>query len=204
MIKDQTDYRFIYRADLFENYPKVSLKKGVVKAKDLLQKALSQGQFEYQFSKEKDILIKAKSSEVTADKHSTSAQQYTITGVVLDDKGMPLPGVNVILKGKNKGAFTDFDGKYSIKLKNIDKNTMLTFSYVGFKIQEVVIGNKTVVDVIMVADFSGLNEVVVIGYGTSTVKDATGVISRISAKEIDDAPAGASVEGLLQGKASGG
>ncbi|MEL0650746.1 SusC/RagA family TonB-linked outer membrane protein [Algibacter sp. TI.3.09] len=203
MIKNQTDYRFIYRADLFENYPKVSLKKSVVKAEDLLQKALSQGQFEYQFSKEKDILIKAKSLEVTANKHLASAQQYSITGIVLDDKGIPLPGVNVILKGKNKGVFTDFDGKYSIKLKNIDKNIILTFSYVGFKSQEVVIGGKTVVDVTMVADFSGLDEVVVIGYGTSTVKDATGVISRVTAKDIETAPMGASISSLLEGRAAG-
>lgn len=203
MIKNQTDYRFIYRADLFENYPKVSLKKGIVKADELLQKALSQGQFEYHFSNERDILIKAKSSKITDNENSTIAQQYNITGVVLDEKGMPLPGVNVILKGKNKGASTDFDGRYSIKLNSIDKNTVLFFSYVGFKTQEVVVGSITEINVTLLPDLSGLDEVVVIGYGTSTVRDATGVISRVTAKEIQTAPMGASVSSLLEGRAAG-
>jgi len=203
MIKEQTSYTFIYRSNLFENYPKVSLKKGTIRANKLLEKTLSLGNFSCDFAEDKTILIKGKPPVVVQEAESIAVLQQTIKGTVLDERGQPLPGVNVIVKGTRTGTSTDFDGKYELKLTNSDENTVIVFSYVGYENQEIVLGTKTTIDLKMIPNLAGLEEVVVIGYGTSKVKDATGVISRISAKEIESAPMGASVESLLQGRSAG-
>lgn len=203
IIKEQTDYTFIYRSDLFEDYPKVSLKKGIIRANKLLERALSQGNFVYDVSSKNTIMIKGKVSKKETISKNINALQKPIKGTVVDERGEPLPGVNVIVKNSRTGTSTDFDGKYKLKLANINPNTVLVFSYVGYKDQEVIIGSKTAIDIKMIPNLADLDQVVVIGYGTSTVRDATGVISRISAKEIENAPMGASVESLLQGRAAG-
>jgi len=204
IIKSQTNHSFIYRADLFNNYPKVNLEKGIIRANNLLKKALSKGSFSCEFSEDKTIIIKEKPSEVVrVPKIVKAIQQTIISGTVVDESGEPLPMVSVYEKKTKKGTSTDFNGKYSLNLGSGFDGKTLIFSYIGFETQEVLIGEKTVINIKMVASSAGLDEVVVIGYGTTKVKDATGVISRISAKEIEDAPMGLSVEGLLQGKAAG-
>ena len=202
MIKNQTDYRFIYKADLFKNYPKISLKKGILQANKLLEISLSKGDFIYEFSKENTIIIKKKVSIKKLVIKTDEVLQKTITGIVVDESGELLPNVAVVVKNTKKGVFTDFDGKFTITLANSNENTVLVFSYLGYKDTEVVIGSKEFINVEMISSLNGLDEVVVIGYGTSKVRDATGVISRITAKEISNSPE-ATVESLIQGKASG-
>lgn len=202
MIKNQTDYRFIYKADLFKNYPKISLKKGILQANKLLEISLSKGDFIYEFSKENTIIIKKKVSIKELVIKTDEVLQKTITGIVVDERGELLPNVAVVVKNTKKGVFTDFDGKFTITLANSNENTVLVFSYLGYKDTEVVIGSKEFINVEMISSLNGLDEVVVIGYGTSKVRDATGVISRITAKEISNSPE-ATVESLIQGKASG-
>ncbi|UMB62022.1 SusC/RagA family TonB-linked outer membrane protein [Lutibacter sp. A80] len=204
MISNQSDYKFIYHEDLFNNLPLVHLKKGTIKANKLLEQSLSGSNVIFEFTNKNTIVIKESLPVPIASEEDTAPlQQLTITGTVVDDEGQPLPGVNVIVKGSKTGVSTDFNGKYELKLNNRDEKTILIFSYVGFKNQEIVIGTKTIIDVKMTTNLAGLEEVVVIGYGTSKVKDATGVISRVVEAEIEDAPMGVSVEGLLQGKAVG-
>ncbi|MCK0130824.1 SusC/RagA family TonB-linked outer membrane protein [Flavobacteriaceae bacterium F08102] len=204
IIRSQTKYTFLYQSGLFNNYPKVTLKKGTIRANKLLQQTLSQGNFMCEFSSENTILIKEEEANTPpTTTNIIDALQQTIKGVVVDENDQPIPGVNVILKGTKKGTSTDFDGKYQLTLNGLNDKAVLVFSYVGYEKQEINIGTKTTIDVKMVPSLAGLDEVVVIAYGTSKVKDATGVISRISAKEIEDAPMGSSVESLLQGKAVG-
>lgn len=98
-----------------------------------------------------------------------NAQEMTINGIVSDESG-PLPGVNVIVKGTSDGVQTDFDGKYSIK---IQKGKILVFTYLGFKTKEVKAKDETTINVMMEADSSVLEEVVVVGYGTTKQSMAT-------------------------------
>ena len=91
----------------------------------------------------------------------TFAQEKTVTGTVVDDEGLPLPGLNVIEKGTSNGVQTDFDGNYSI---TVAQGNVLVFSYVGFAKQEVTVGTADVIDVTMKVDASALEEVVVMGY----------------------------------------
>ena len=204
IIKSHTNHSFIYRADLFKNYPKIKLEKGIIRANNLLKKALSKGSFSCEFSEDETIVIKEKPTEVVRISKTVKAiQQTIISGIVVDESGEPLPMVSVYEKKTKNGTSTDFNGNYSLNLGSSSKDKILVFSYIGFENQEVVVGDKTILNIKMRPSLSGLDEVVVIGYGTSKVKDATGVISRISAKEIENAPMGASVESLLQGKSPG-
>ncbi len=91
----------------------------------------------------------------------TFAQEaQTVDGTVTDEDGMPLPGVNIVVKGTSKGTQTDFDGKYNILAKS---NDILVFSYVGFVTQEYRVGNATTIDAVMATDAAELEEVVVMG-----------------------------------------
>ncbi|WP_111709436.1 SusC/RagA family TonB-linked outer membrane protein [Lutibacter citreus] len=127
--------------------------------------------------------------------------QQTITGKVTETTaGTRLPGVGIIIKGTTTGTSTDFDGNY--KIENVKTGDILVFSYIGFKSQEISVGNSNIIDVILEESAEALEEVIVIGYGTTTVKDATGSVAAVTE---DDFNKGAivSTDQLLTGKAAG-
>lgn len=127
------------------------------------------------------------------------AQEKTVTGTVLDDDGLPLPGVNVIEKGTNNGTQTDFDGNYSI---SIGQGSVLVFSYVGFASQEITVGSSNSYDVTLASDADALQEVVVLGYSTKGVEEVTGSSVSVGGEEVANIPV-PSVEQALQGKVAG-
>jgi TonB-linked SusC/RagA family outer membrane protein len=108
--------------------------------------------------------------------------QNSIKGTVTDNQGAPLPGVSIVVKGIAKGTTTDFDGVYS--LENIKSDNILIFTYLGFEPQEIQIENNTTLDVRMAESSVGLEEVVVVGYGTVKKKDLTGSIAKVDAEEL--------------------
>ncbi|MDR2773559.1 MAG: SusC/RagA family TonB-linked outer membrane protein [Tannerella sp.] len=129
------------------------------------------------------------------------AQDGTVvTGTVVDVSGEPLVGVNIICRDADgNGTVTDMDGKYSIYTPR--RNVTLTFSYIGFVTQEIVVTGK-VVDVVMTEDLQNLEEVVVIGYGTARKRDLTGAISTIRTERYEaDAPR--TVQDLLRANTAG-
>lgn len=128
------------------------------------------------------------------------AQGRTVTGKVTDPAGTALPGVSVQLKGTQRGTNTDADGKYS--LANVPDNATLVLSFIGYTSQEVVVGNRSTVDVKLADDTKALDEVVVVGYGTAKRKDLTGSVVQVSAKDFN---AGVNPNPLqaIQGKVAG-
>ncbi|MEZ4817479.1 MAG: SusC/RagA family TonB-linked outer membrane protein [Flavobacteriaceae bacterium] len=125
--------------------------------------------------------------------------QITVGGNVSDANG-PVPGVNVIVKGTSNGAQTDFDGNYS--LNDVASNAVLVYSYIGYVTQEVAVGGRTNINVTLQEDVESLAEVVVIGYGTTTVKDATGAVTAVTSEDFNKGII-TSPEQLIQGKAAG-
>ncbi|MEP3836160.1 MAG: carboxypeptidase-like regulatory domain-containing protein, partial [Algibacter sp.] len=103
---------------------------------------------------------------VITEENTNNTSQQTVSGIVTDVNGQPIPGVNVLEKGTTNGVQTDFDGVYSISTSN--QNTTLVFSFVGFKTKEVAITNQTTLNVSLEEDISQLDEVVVVGYGTQS------------------------------------
>jgi iron complex outermembrane receptor protein len=122
----------------------------------------------------------------------------SVKGVVTDADG-GLPGVSVTIQGTTTGVQTDFDGNYSIKASQGD---VLVYSYLGYKTELRTVGAETVINVTMTEDATQLEEVVVIGYGTTTVKDATGSVASVRAEDFNKGVI-ASPEQLIQGKTAG-
>lgn len=127
------------------------------------------------------------------------AQDITVKGEVKDEQGLPLPGVSVKIKGSNRGAMTNSAGAYTL---GVPADASLTFSFIGFKTIEEVIGGRTTINVTLTEDNNQLNEVVVVGYGTQTKKDLTTAVVSISAKDLENQPVTNPLQ-AIQGKAAG-
>jgi TonB-dependent starch-binding outer membrane protein SusC len=127
--------------------------------------------------------------------------QQIINGTVIsaEDK-QPLPGVNVIVKGTSTGVITDLNGIYSIEIK--DETAALVFSFVGMQTMEVPINGQTEINVSLETELTGLDEVVVVGYGTTIKSELTGSISSLSGEDLQKVPNN-TFEAALQGKTSG-
>lgn len=194
IIKQQTDYRFVYKSNLFKDFPEVHLKKGIIKANKLLQQSLSSGDFNLVFTDEKTILIKEKTAKISND-----YMQQSITGKVTNEKGIPIPGVNISEKGSTKGVSSDFDGNYSI---TSSKGKTLVFSYIGMQTSEVVIGDNLKINVVLKMDSQSLEEIVLVGYGSQKRKDITGSVSKINVQEINKSNS-VSIDNALVGRAPG-
>lgn len=125
--------------------------------------------------------------------------QNTISGTVTDDNNIPVPGVEILVQNTTRGTTTDFDGNYSIDVNNGD---VLLFKYLGYKTVQVKMDGQTTVDINLEPDENVLEEVVLVGYGTSRKKDITGSVSSISREEMTKGNI-VSPNDLLQGRAAG-
>jgi TonB-dependent starch-binding outer membrane protein SusC len=128
------------------------------------------------------------------------AQTKTLTGTVRDDKGNPVPGASILVKGKRTGATTDAQGAFSLNLPVSAKSILV--SYVGFETQEIPVGSGSSVDVSLQPSKTSLDEVVVVGYGTQKRKDVTGSVSSVKGSSFKDLPV-TNVTAALQGRAAG-
>jgi TonB-linked SusC/RagA family outer membrane protein len=131
---------------------------------------------------------------------SVHAQTFSVKGNVADENGMPLLGVNVLVKDETRGTVTDFDGNFT--LDNVAAGDVIQFTYVGFESREITIVDDAFLNVVMVTDTESLAEVVVIGYGTQQRKDITGSVSVIGEDAIEELNP-IKVEQALQGTAAG-
>ncbi|WP_299130778.1 TonB-dependent receptor [uncultured Winogradskyella sp.] len=128
--------------------------------------------------------------------------QNTVSGVVKDAGGMPIPGASIVQKGTANGTSTDFDGNYTLELALGEQ--ILLVSYVGFKTQEIQVNGRTTLDVLLEEDVASLDEVVIIGYGTQKKESVVAAISQIKGKELMERNLGvANVEQALQGNLPG-
>jgi len=128
-----------------------------------------------------------------------SAQQITITGNVTDKSGSGVPGVSILVKGTTQGGITDINGDYTIKAA---PDAVLVFSFIGYKTVELPVEGRTIIDVQMEEEAIGMEEVVVVGYGTSKVKDVTGSLVTINGDELTKQQV-TNVGQVLQGKVAG-
>ncbi|MDG1398162.1 MAG: SusC/RagA family TonB-linked outer membrane protein [Polaribacter sp.] len=126
------------------------------------------------------------------------AQERTVSGIVSDESG-PLPGVSVILKGTTNGTETDFDGKFTIKAS---KGDVIVLRYLGYKETEITINDSNIINVTLTEDANVLDEIVVVGYGTTTKKSFTGTASVVDNANIE-AKAVSNVAQALIGEVSG-
>ena len=127
-------------------------------------------------------------------------QGITVRGTVTD-KGEPIPGVNVVIKGASTGVISDVEGKYAITVP--DRNTVLVFSFVGYASQEFPVGNQTTINVILEEEIREIEQVMVIGYGTMRKSDLTGSVSQVRSDMIENQAVLSDPIQVLQGKVAG-
>tara|TARA_A100001015_G_scaffold205580_1_gene229849 strand:+ start:22 stop:1233 length:1212 start_codon:yes stop_codon:yes gene_type:complete len=125
--------------------------------------------------------------------------QQSVGGTVVDPAGVPLPGVNVVIKGTDTGTSSDFDGNFTIEASDTD---VLIFSFVGFKDQEVSVGDTTSFNISLEEEASFLDEIIVTGYGTQTRREVTASIIKVDSETIERVAAGSSID-AIKGQVAG-
>lgn len=178
IIIKQTNYNFIYQEDLFKNSPKVSLKKGIIKANDLLQMSLSKGNFDFKLTKDNTIVIK----EASVNLPSKLQQSIEIKGIVTNELGEKVVGASVTLKGTNKSVQTDVNGSFSIKIP--DGGGTLVVSFIGSVTEEIKVSKDANLNIMLVQDTSKLEDVVVVGYGKQKKGQLVGAVSTIKGEQL--------------------
>jgi len=192
-IERQTNLSFMYDNNVFKVDRLISIDVENESIKSVVEKLISGEDLKYEMVN-RYIVITAQS------KPGVNQQQKSVSGKVNDSAGVPLPGVSIVIKGTTSGTITDSNGKYSIP--NVAENTVLQFSFIGMRAQEISVGNKTNINITMQDESFGVDEVVVVGYGTQKRASVTGAISQISGKELLKSPVG-NINNMLGGLVSG-
>ncbi|MGE5395033.1 MAG: TonB-dependent receptor [Candidatus Saccharibacteria bacterium] len=187
-IENQSEFRFAYSAQYIDVNRKVDVD---IKDKSIEQalNILFEGEGVKYSINDRHILL------YPSDMDQTSSQQgKSVSGKVTDASGATLPGVSVVVKGTTSGTITNVDGQYTIS--NVPENATLIFSFVGMQSQELPINGKTSINVTLREDMVGINEVVVIGYGTTQKKNLTGAVDQVSSAVIDNRPVSNTMQAL--------
>ncbi len=145
---------------------------------DVLPELFNRGNINYAIPNRKILLTtEPLESNLVSFVLKDQQQQITVTGRITNPSGDPLPGATVIIKGTTRGTITDTNGNYL--LENVPKDATLVFSFVGMQTQEIQVDNQTKIDVTMQEKALGLEEVIVVGYGTTTRKEYPGSVSSV-------------------------
>ncbi|MDP4223649.1 MAG: TonB-dependent receptor [Bacteroidota bacterium] len=131
---------------------------------------------------------------------TTDDQQRVVSGRITDEKGQALPGVNIIEKGTTNGVISDVDGKYTLNVAS--GNSILVFSFVGYTSQEITVGSQTAINVTLAESAVGLDEIVVVGYGTQQKRAVSGSVARVTTKEFNSGITRTAAD-FIQGKVAG-
>ena len=205
LIMEQTNYNFVYQVDMFKNTPKVSLKRGDIKINTLLANSLTSGDYVIDVNKNNIVIRKASPKQKIQE-------QITITGVVTDTNGVPLPGITIMVTDREpksinssadffvRGTATDFDGNFTIKAEvgNYIGASGIGYSFYSQKVSL----NHTKIKIVLEERASELDEVMVVGYGTTKKRDLTGTVGSVESKDIVQIKT-QSIDQALTGKISG-
>ena len=174
-IEDQTEFRFLYSDSKVDVLDIVNVDVNKQSIDAVLKHVFDGTSIKYKIV-DRQILLFGDTESVV------NQLSKTVKGVVNDDSGSPLPGVTVVLKGTTKGTITDVDGNFS--LNDVTNQSVLVFSFVGMKQLEIPVEGQTLLNVTMLEDAIGIEEVVAVGYGTQKKATLTGAVSSIKSEEL--------------------
>ena len=177
-IEDQSEFYFYFNKEEVKSKEAVSVEMKDALINDILDQVLANTGLEYKII-DRYVVVKLKGS---ADPVVAMQVLHKVSGKVTDLSGVTLPGVSVVVKGTTNGTITDVGGNYSIT--NIPENSVLVFSFVGMKAQELKIGNQTTLNVKLSEESVGIEEVVAVGYGTQKKVNLTGSVSTIKGEQM--------------------
>ena len=182
IIEQNSNYRFFYN-DEFESINKVvNLKVESENINQVLDKLLATSDYTYSLFENNLIVISLKNNV----REQSNLQQNIVRGTVKDQEGNPIPGVTIVLKGTTLGTTTDINGNYIINV--VDPQSVLVFSFIGYINQEITVGNRSQIDISLEEEIVGLEEVVVVGYGTMRKSDLTGAIVSANLEAFRESP----------------
>lgn len=174
-IEENSEFYFIYSNKLIDVDRKVNVKATNQKVEQILDNIFEGEKVQY-FINDRQIILRPEGMD-SNDSGEFIQQSRKITGIVKSESGEVLPGVTVLVKGTMVGTVTDANGNFTI---NADAEAQtLVFSFVGMVTQEVAIGNQTIINITLVEDTIGIEEVVAIGYGTVKKSDLTGAVGSV-------------------------
>ncbi|MCT4588165.1 MAG: TonB-dependent receptor [Carboxylicivirga sp.] len=178
-IESQSELGFIYSSDELILNKRFNIDKSDVSIYDLLDELLKGESLVYR-KVGNNIIIKSQ-TQTTRERYSQ--QRYELTGIVVDKSGEPVPGVNVFDKNNpQNGVITGFDGSYTLSLDSDE--AVVVFSFIGFVKQEIQVSGRTNINITMLEESIGLNEVVAIGYGTAKKGDLTGSVAAVKGEDL--------------------
>jgi len=180
-IERSTDYYFLFNKDMVDVDRIVSVSANQSNVTEVLEDLFEGTNVTFVIS-ERQIVLRTEGANT-----SQSDQKKTIIGKVTDSSGEALPGVTVVVKGTTQGVITDMDGNFSIA--DVSGNATLMFSFVGMRAQEVNVDGRTVIDVTMVEESIGLEEVVAVGYGVQKKATLTGSVINVDGEDLKNIPA---------------
>ena len=180
-IEASSKFNFFYKTGEVDVKRKVSLKVVDTPIYNILDLLFDGNNISYTVLK-KQIVLKAAVTETSqlgrkANLANMPPIQSEISGTIADQNGTPLPGANILEKGTTNGAQADFDGNFSISVA--DENAILVISYIGFASKEVSTNGATDLTIVLEESAAGLDEVVVVGYGTQKRSDVTGAVASV-------------------------
>lgn len=198
-IESTSEFRFFYEEKKIDVERKITIDVSDASITEVLSQLFDNEGVEYKIFNNNYIVLKP-NGENSTFLMENAQQQKSVSGKVTDSSGATLPGVSVVVKGTTNGSITDGNGNYSIS--RVPENAILQFSFVGMKMQEVKVGTQTSIDVTMTEDAIGIDEVIAVGYGTTTKSNLTTSVSQVKPGDIP-ASANNSVNQLLFGRAAG-
>lgn len=195
-IEENSNYVFFYNAQQIQLDEKVSLNVENKSIEDILDELFQDKPISYKVIDRRIVLYPKSGNDVPVNQ----LQSHPVKGKVTSPAGEPIPGTTVLIKGTMIGTVTDLDGIYT--LSDVDDNSILVFSFVGMRTEEIPVNGQLTIDVKMHEDAVGLEEVVAIGYGSQKKRDLTGSVASVNAEDIKSLPV-PSVGDAMQGRAAG-
>ena len=203
-IQRQTGVAFIYSSDIVNVNKKISCRLVNKKLADFFSSVLNPLGILFTVVDDKQILLYNSPSvqKKTAEEvvYYPPSPPIQVSGIVLNDKSMPLPGVSVLVRGATAGSTTDREGRFSINVPYAEAT--LVFSFIGYQSQEVALQGRTALAITLKEDAQNLKDVVVVGYGTQKKVTVTGAVSAISSKDLQQSPT-ANLTNALAGRLPG-
>lgn len=196
-ISRQTGISILYNESQIRELPPVTLDVKNATVESVMKRILQGQPFTFSFE-ENTVLIK-KNAPPPAAAMPEGPPRAEIRGIIKDESGNPLPGVNVVVKGSTSGVISDKDGRFIIQA---EPNATLVFSYIGFVKQEIALKGRTEVNMVMAINQVEMKQVVVVGYGTQTKRDISGSITVVGEKDFNKGVTQTAAD-LLQGKVAG-
>lgn len=199
-IEKVTQYSVFYQNSSIDTSKKISVDFKEVEIEEAMEFILKGTNIKFEILKNQ-IILTPKPSKIEKNLSQVGIiQENVIHGVVLDENKFPLLGATVKIKGTSKGTSTDFDGKFSLQAQ---PNMILEVSYVGFKTKEVNVGNLNRLEIVLETDFGALDEVIVVGYGTTDKQNIVGSVGVVNIQALQTQAPTINLDNALQGQLAG-